>query len=248
MNKLRFDWKEIIWRQFAKICLWETWFEQCIFELFVRKTCSIHNFRDAPLKNIIETVDKTKNWKLIWWKLSGKTKTLVRNTWEEHLAIANYLTTFWSSAEWSYVFGKKLFERILDNLRQQLCWRIRTGLDNGPFATLSELQTHPNLHSPIWVGRKEMTQIKHSRICSLTAGQDQPYRNKGTQHCTLSLGMTSVWAAQTGLYRFGWVWASLIHGAPRPRPKKMWCTCSKVVRWCFAPPSCETFGTTFSQA
>ena len=149
------------------------------FWAIFQETCSIHNFGDAPLKNIIETVDKTKKWKVIWWKLSGKTKQLLWETLERNLWRLRIIWQhFWSSAEWSYVFGKKLLEIILDNLRQQLCWIIRTGLDNGPFATLSELQTHPNLHSPIWVGRKEMTQIEHTRICSLTAGQDQPYRNK----------------------------------------------------------------------
>ena len=35
------------------------------------------------------------------------------------------------------------------------------------------------------------------------------YRNKHTQNCTLSLGMTAVWPAQTGLCKFEWAWSSL---------------------------------------
>ena len=47
------------------------------------------------------------------------------------------------------------------------------------------------------------TQIKHTQICSLTPGQYQPYKNKNTQICTFSLGMTAAWPTPTGLCKFG---------------------------------------------
>ena len=43
-----------------------------------------------------------------------------------------------------------------------------------------------------------MTQIKYTQICRLTPAEYQPYRNKHTQICTLSLGMTAVWPYSNG--------------------------------------------------
>ena len=59
-------------------------------------------------------------------------------------------------------------------------------------AFFSKLQTHPNLHSPFWVVRG----YKLGCVCSYMAGvhshpcNDWRSRNKHTQNCTLSLGMT----------------------------------------------------------
>ena len=49
----------------------------------------------------------------------------------------------------------------------------------------------------------EMTQIKHTQICSLTPGQDQPYRNKRTQFVPSRCGCPP-W-----LCKFGRVWSLL---------------------------------------
>ena len=47
-------------------------------------------------------------------------------------------------------------------------WNEKLLIPNWKMVQVSELQTHPNLHSPVWVG--EMTQIKHTQVCSLVPG------------------------------------------------------------------------------
>ena len=77
--------------------------------------------------------------------------------------------------------------------------------------TLSELQIHPYLHTPF--DELEITQIKHTQICALTPGQDQPYKNKHAQICTLSVGMTALLTYSSPGVHIRGVWSPL-----RPLP------------------------------
>ena len=80
---------------------------------------------------------------------------------------------------------------------------------------ISELQTHPNLHSPTWVGRNDT--IKHTQACSLTPGKDQPYRNKHTQMWTLSLmfDLLKRGCANSGGFGVLWLYVLLKSGKIR---------------------------------
>ena len=98
-------------------------------------------------------------------------------------------------------------------------WKGRSGTF---FPLFSELQTHPKLHSPVWVGskwhrRQTARGYKFGCVCSCMAGHyawhpnDQQFRNKRTQLVSLTLVMTAVLTLlKQGCANLGWVWSSLI--------------------------------------
>ena len=76
----------------------------------------------------------------------------------------------------------------------------------GKCLDLSELETHPNLRNPLEQG--EMTQVKHTQICSLTFGQYLPKKGTNTPKFAPSRWgwpPFDLLSTQAGLCKFGWV-------------------------------------------
>ena len=85
---------------------------------------------------------------------------------------------------------------------------------------LSELQTHPNLHSPVWVGSKggrpPARGYKFGCVCSCIAGHYPSILMTGDIGTNTPKFVPPRWGrppfdpTQTGLCKFGWVWSSTI--------------------------------------
>ena len=93
-----------------------------------------------------------------------------------------------------------------------------TGKNHSEDLVSANSQTHPNLHSPVWVGSKcgrpqrGGTNLGVFVLCGRSPRHphDRPCGNKHTQICTPRWGRPRFEPTQTGLCKFGWVWSSLI--------------------------------------
>ena len=95
--------------------------------------------------------------------------------------------------------------------------------------SLRELQTHPNLHFPVWVGsRRGRPQRGGTNLDMFVPiwgcwGSDRPYRNKRTQICAPSLGTTALWPYSNGAVQLrSWVWSLLKNLEKRVEMSTSW--------------------------
>ena len=108
----------------------------------------------------------TSGGKAIWIRVVQWTAWLLllanlisRKDWQKTSVKASTFSTFL----WTWIGvtpGSRMVPRSSQVSTGQLCLRSATPFYSLPLYLLSELQTHSNLHSPVWVGRNDADQTQ----------------------------------------------------------------------------------------